>query len=517
MCYFCTLNSFLLFDMQLFRYNFVLIKQLLLFIGFLFGSSSMLAQTPSINYFEAVSQLNLPVINITTIDSLLPTTDYVIAPEGYNGIGMVNRTKVYGRMVMTLGKDVLYDSGEYVSDKGGIMLRLRGNTSGYNSAEYPSYKIKLQKKADLLCRNNKMYNDKEWALLNWFSSTDLKLTLGQQVALLCGIEWEPANHLVNLFINGDYRGLHILTETVKQSVARCNVSDTGFITECDAYCWNTTDSVVHTQHLPHSMGYTFKYPDGNDLSGTDYDYIKNRLNTFEQALYAQQSIDSLFDVSSLAAWFLAHDILGTQDAPGANIFITLHNRDNGTKLRMGPLWDFDSDNQTTSDWAAEHSSPVFYGQQLFNNPTFVHAYVSCWEQVRPLLYNRVVQVTDSMMQNYAAAFDESRRLSIIKKQVEVGNDYQLYNKVNEQLTWYGQRIAWLDAQIQQLSATILTQPTQTEVNYVKVYDTVGRVQFAGTIAAYHQWRKQRHQAGVFVITYLSNKHQTLRTEKWVAK
>ena len=84
------------------------------------------------------------------------------------------------------------------------------------------------------------------------------------------------------------------------------------------------------------------------------------------------------------------DILGTQDAPGANIFITLHNRDNGTKLRMGPLWDFDSDNQTTSDWAAEHSSPVFYGQQLFNNPTFVHAYVSCWEQVRPLLYNRVV-------------------------------------------------------------------------------------------------------------------------------
>ena len=132
--------------MKLFRYNFVLIEQLLLFIGFLFGSSSMLAQTSSINYFEAVSQLNLPVINITTIDSLLPTTDYIIAPEGYNGIGMVNRTKVYGRMVMTLGKDVLYDSGEYVSDKGGIMLRLRGNCSGYNSAEYPSYKIKLQKK-----------------------------------------------------------------------------------------------------------------------------------------------------------------------------------------------------------------------------------------------------------------------------------------------------------------------------------------------------------------------------------
>lgn len=147
--------------MKLFRYNFVLIEQLLLFIGFLFGSSSMLAQTSSINYFEAVSQLNLPVININTIDSLLPTTDYIIAPEGYNGIGMVNRTKVYGRMVMTLGKDVLYDSGEYVSDKGGIMLRLRGNCSGVHSAGYPSYKIKLQKKADLLCRNNKMYKDKE--------------------------------------------------------------------------------------------------------------------------------------------------------------------------------------------------------------------------------------------------------------------------------------------------------------------------------------------------------------------
>lgn len=49
---------------------------------------------------------------ITTIDGEEPTFEIVYPPEGGTGVGISNRTKVMGRMVMTTGTDTLYDSGE---------------------------------------------------------------------------------------------------------------------------------------------------------------------------------------------------------------------------------------------------------------------------------------------------------------------------------------------------------------------------------------------------------------------
>ena len=245
------------------------------------------AQSDSI--VDQLRQINLPLMNITTVEGKLPKSTYVSPPDGCVGKSIVRKSTVTGRLVMTLGDSLLYDSGTFQPDSTGITLHMRGNTSSYNLT--PSYKLKLQQRADLLQRGERIYRNKHWALLNQVTTRDFKTMVGQQVAMLCGTRWEPANRFVNLVIDGSYRGVYLLIETVKESEGRCNVPLEGYVTECDSYWWTKNDSNFHSNNLPYTMGYTFKYPDADEIDAVSFAYIRNTINNFEDALYGGQPID----------------------------------------------------------------------------------------------------------------------------------------------------------------------------------------------------------------------------------
>ena len=150
-----------------------------------FGANAQ-TQTPLIDQLKATG---LPLVTITTVNNEWPTCEEVDSvPEGCMGNAITNATKVPGRIVITLGDSLLYDSGEYAEKVSGMKVKIRGNSSAYRT--YPSYKIKLQKKANLL-KGLGCKKDKEWALLNSNSSANLRTVMGKQIGLLCGIAWEP--------------------------------------------------------------------------------------------------------------------------------------------------------------------------------------------------------------------------------------------------------------------------------------------------------------------------------------
>ena len=133
----------------------------------------------------------LPVLVVETVDHEEPTCDYVSAPAGCMGQTIRNATKVPGRLVMyqrIVGVDsVTYDSGDYVKDVSGMTIKIRGNTSAYHDKK--PYKIKLQKKKDLLLRGNEdVYEDKEWLLIR---DQFLLTTAGFIVSDLLGMPWTP--------------------------------------------------------------------------------------------------------------------------------------------------------------------------------------------------------------------------------------------------------------------------------------------------------------------------------------
>ena len=118
---------------------------------------------PTANADDGADWPDIPLLSITTEDGAFPTCEIVYPPEGCVGTG-IEAEYVKGRLVMTLRKDTLYDSGEYVKDESGMRVKIRGNSTGASEGQKP-YKIKLSKKFDMLCRGDEDYKEKDWNLL----------------------------------------------------------------------------------------------------------------------------------------------------------------------------------------------------------------------------------------------------------------------------------------------------------------------------------------------------------------
>lgn len=292
-------------------------------------------------------------VEITTKDYILPTCDYVSAPDGSFGAGITNNKYVYCTVGVfdSLG-ELVYSTGEEdFSDR----IKIRGNTSAY--LEKKPYKIKLSSKVDLLASliagrdDGVNYAHKEWILLAGGDS--LNQVIGSSVSDAVGMHYTPAYSYVALYLNGNYMGLYILCESVSQgngsgdTQGRLDVADDGFIVEYDAYWWN--EDLYFTTPLSSvfngAMYYTFKYPDSDDITADspEYKYIQEYISKFENALMVSDpSFYDYIDIESFAKWLLAHDFLATYDPAGSNIYFIKKDSTEDSKLIMALLWDFDS-------------------------------------------------------------------------------------------------------------------------------------------------------------------------------
>lgn len=377
----------------------------------------------------------LPVLYIQTVGHEEPTCDYVSAPPGSMGMGITNATKVPGHLVMFKRIDdmdsVVYDSGDYEADVSGMTIRIRGNTSAYSSKK--PYKIKLQKKSDLLMRgNDSKYKDKDWLLLK----DPYLLTLaGFQTSSMLNMAWTPGHGYVNVIINDEYRGLYMLCESVKRNPdCRIDVDkNSGYIFECDPYWWNE-DVYVNSITAP-SYNFTFKYPESEDILPEQLTYIQQVVTAVENSLSASNYPD-LIDVESWAKWCLAHDLCGTMDSGGANRYYSKWDSTESSLVAMPVLWDFDMAERTSGSWSLCHTE---FFPKLFNNPNrrFVDEYVWQWRQVKDKYFNTFF----SFMVNYLRSADGVALIDSYElEKLRWNANQQIWDLGNSHVYWYKNRI-----------------------------------------------------------------------------
>ena len=392
-----------------------------------------------------IMKMGLPVLKITTINGEEPTCDYVFAPEGADGISITNATKVPGRAVLTERGKVLFDSGDYEKGVSGMTIKLRGNTTAYYYLKKP-FKIKLQKKGDMLSRNDSRYYDKDWVLISDGDDT-FHTMIGFKINELMHRGWTPGYKYVNLIFNGDYRGIYMLVESVERNAdCRLNVDkQTGYVFECDSYWWN--EDVYFDTWL--GKKYTFKYPDDEDITSEQVDYIQQTMNTVEQSI-----IDGTYrhyiDVESFASWILSHDILGTNDSGGSNIFLTKYDNTDTTKVVMSTLWDFDSTMKTFNRWAVIHYN-FFYFKNLFDDPStyFTYIYKRMWEEKSDSLFSQIDEfLTDFLNSKTAHDLDIAR--SFNRYRWNEDSLITVKDNINEAQEWFNSRKAWLGQAIANL-------------------------------------------------------------------
>lgn len=417
---------------------------------------------------DSLKNRQMLLVEIHTVNREEPSSESIHRPAGCLGDGITNVTKVPGRIKLWKSGILLYDSGDYLKDESGMTIRHRGNTSAAFHDKKP-FKIKLQKKADLLMRNNISHKDKDWLLLR---GTTLNEDLAWTIDKLLNDNWVPSFSYCNVIINDEYRGLYLLSESIKKAKDRIDIDDDGYIFEYDAYWWN--EPLYFPSKWKYEFQYTLKYPDPDDISSEQIAYISDYTEQMEYAMDRGQYEDFI-DIQSWARWMLVHDILGSYDQAGSNKFLI--KQDSSAKIHMGPVWDFDGIEMTKDNWARIHYYAP-YGSILFpsDNKTYSFAYVNLWNSKK----KEIVSTINKWLQN---KYNDSTLLAELDS-ARVW-DYQKWGEEVKTTTleldahrqWFDERMPWLEENINlidigNLSTNIIT-PKEGTSNTDAIYNLYG--------------------------------------------
>ena len=275
-------------------------------------------------------------------------------------------------LILDKNGDVQYDGAlDYIKGRG---------NSTWNFDKKP-YNIKLDKKADLF----EMGKHKSWCLLaNASDWSMIKNQLAYDLAGKLGIFTTSATYQVDLYLNGEYAGLYLLTEKVDIGENRVDIYDLEGETEdvndkdLDEYKLagkqNSREfGSIKYADIPNNPkeitgGYLlelekiYRYVDeasgfittiGQPVvvktpeyaSKAQVEYISRYYQEFEDALYSATGYNSkgkhysdYIDVDSLARMYVIYEFTSNFDGCSSSFYLW---KDVDGKLTAGPLWDFD--------------------------------------------------------------------------------------------------------------------------------------------------------------------------------
>lgn len=377
---------------------------------------------------------DLPIVRVETNDNKDPICNYVNAPEGMWGQSISENDYVLARVILSDQKQIKVNSTG--------QIRIRGNTSAYGGKK--PFKLKLDKSADMLLGEHNGMPHREWVLLPMERnlSTETAMLVGQ----LCGMPWQPAYMPVNVMLNGDWLGCYLLMEAVTEGEYRINVSENGFILENNAYWWKDGEIYFKTENQTKEVAFTFKYPDAAVAKQERLDAISEYMSACEKAILEDgESYADYIDVDSFVTWLMVHDIMGSYDAGGSNMFLykyALNAEDRyESKLKMGPVWDFSSAFTTRDEWSKIHTYSILHYDVLAQKASFMNAYREKWEDISKTLVQEVVQHMERYLEEGDSAISKSMELDSVCWQ---NSRPDLEKSLEDLELWLKERVLWID-------------------------------------------------------------------------
>ena len=257
-------------------------------------------------------------------------------------------------------KDVEYGENSlkvYCNDElmeyDGLKIRGRGNLTW--EKEKKPYKIKLNRKVDLLG----MGKAKKWNLLaNYSDATNIRNEVAFDLIDMLGMEYNFKGKFVELYIDGDYRGLYYLTHVVEIGKNMVDLRDPfGILVELDNRYWGR-EEYYETRNEEHLIIKDVVSYDNKEAAMEDF------LNSFNKAEVAieeknYKTINEIIDVDSFAKYYLLSEFINNPDAYWTSFYFYKDGLDD--KIHAGPGWDFDLSfaNKQWGNWMGE----------LFYSPT----------------------------------------------------------------------------------------------------------------------------------------------------
>lgn len=223
----------------------------------------------------------------------------------------------------------------------------RGNSS-WNKDKKP-YSLTLAGEADLLG----MGNAKNWILLaNAMDPSHLRNKVAYDLAARAGMAYAPECRWVDLYLNGEYAGVYLLSERNEIQPQRLDLPAAGSFLVSRESRWRLV-----SQNYPHiqlDSGAALRIHD----SGLTEEDLLRVWQPAENAILAEDGIDpvsgkswqELIDLDSWVMEYLTGEIFGNVDAGSISSYYYRNGEDPTGKIYAGPVWDYDLSMGSRGTW-----------------------------------------------------------------------------------------------------------------------------------------------------------------------
>jgi len=270
-------------------------------------------------------------------------------------------------------------------------IRGRGNNSWRDfRANKKSYRVKFKSKTSLFG----LEAAKDWVLLAQHrDETLLYNAVAFELGRRFGLPFNHSFNFVDLYINGEYRGIYLLTEHNQVGSGRVAIERKGgWFAELDEYY----DKEPRFRTGNYGLPVMIKSPKGGKAwqegENPAHIQVKSDFNALADALaspdFPESGYREMVDIGTFIDFLLINELAANTDlSHPRSVFLY---KDRGGLISMGPLWDFDSGyGWSYRNWMEsgfndhfnhpERRPPVhpFFGR-FYEDPAFAAAYRERW-------------------------------------------------------------------------------------------------------------------------------------------
>ena len=417
---------------------------------------------------SAYSAYNLPLVKINTYGQAIPDEPRIRGEMQIidNGSGEVNRP---------FDEPNAYD--------GYVNIEQRGeSTSGYAKK---SYTLELQHE-DGTNNNVSVLGlpaENDFVLYGPYGDkTFMRNVLVYKLYRAMG-HWSPRTRYVEVLLNGDYRGIYVWMEKIKQDDNRVDIDKIdgtdvnypdisgGYILRRDKTTgmepyeyWASPVEQVYYEPLV----YQWYDPDYYELTENQRTYIKNYMESFDEMMSGPDFADpetgypAWIDTQSFIDMLIVNEFSKGLDCYMFSTYFYKENDEDGGKLYAGPPWDYnismdnvnygyDQDIPFVHSWVYDNWSRVYWWARLMEDEAFEQQVFCRWEELRQgildedylmlFIDQNAAYLGDAVVRNF-------EKYPILGKYIWPNNKWP--NTYGEELdnlkSWILGRLAWMDGE-----------------------------------------------------------------------
>ena len=266
--------------------------------------------TPSGNYFTPT---NLPLMIINTKNSEEP-----LSLENY----------IDSTIILINGSNIINQSAS---------IKLRGHSTATRPKKPYKIKFNNDKKEDLLG----LGAFKKWAILaNHYDKSLIRNILAFEISKIVELKFTPNCKPVDVIVNGNFRGNYFICDQIEVKKGRVEIDENegddisgGYLIEIDKRATEEEKFFLTDKGLVGEI----KYPDEDDITKEQENYIKQYLNKLEKYTYLGDL--KYLDLPSFYRYFIVQEFCGDIDSMLSSFHC--HKKKADDKLYFGPVWDYD--------------------------------------------------------------------------------------------------------------------------------------------------------------------------------